>query len=119
MCLRWRPWSPPTTGRARSTCPRGSGWCAGMGTWSSTKSAPTVQEKHVDAKTMGEDLEKILLTEEQLQSRVTEMAAEIDADYAGREVLLVGILKGAVMVMADLSRRLNVDAQMDWMAVSS
>src|SRR5690625_6972075 len=47
------------------------------------------------------------------------MAAEIDRDYAGRQVLLVGVLKGAVMVMADLSRRMNSDATMDWMAVSS
>ncbi|MGC0141380.1 hypoxanthine phosphoribosyltransferase [Pseudactinotalea sp. Z1732] len=68
---------------------------------------------------MGEDLEKILLTEEQLHTRLDEMAAEIDRDYAGREVLLVGVLKGAVMVMADLSRRLNADARMDWMAISS
>ncbi|MGC0249259.1 hypoxanthine phosphoribosyltransferase [Pseudactinotalea sp. Z1748] len=68
---------------------------------------------------MGEDLQKILLTEEQLHTRLDEMAAEIDRDYAGREVLLVGVLKGAVMVMADLSRRLNADARMDWMAISS
>lgn len=73
----------------------------------------------MDASTMGEDLEKILLTEEQLHTRLDEMAAEIDRDYADREVLLVGVLKGAVMVMADLSRRLNADARMDWMAISS
>lgn len=73
----------------------------------------------MDATTMGEDLEKILFTEEQLHSRLDELAAEIDADYAGREVLLVGILKGAVMVMADLSRRMNSDVTMDWMAISS
>src|SRR5690625_6817705 len=68
---------------------------------------------------MGDDLEKILLTEEQLHTRLDEMAAEIVRDYAGRQVLLVGVLKGAVMVMADLSRRINSDATMDWMAVSS
>ena len=73
----------------------------------------------MDASTMGEDLEKILLTAEQLHTRLDEMAVEIDRDYAGRQVLLVGVLKGAVMVMADLSRRLNSDATMDWMAVSS
>lgn len=73
----------------------------------------------MDATTVGEDLDRILLTEEQLHHRLGEMAAEIDRDYAGREVLLVGVLKGAVMVMADLSRRLNADAQMDWMAISS
>lgn len=73
----------------------------------------------MDATTMGQDLEKILLTEEQLHTRLDEMAAQIDADYAGREVLLVGVLKGAVMVMADLARRMNADATMDWMAISS
>ena len=68
---------------------------------------------------MGADLEKILLSEEQIHSRLDEMAAEIDADYAGKELLLVGVLRGAVMVMADLSRRLHTSVEMDWMAVSS
>jgi hypoxanthine phosphoribosyltransferase len=73
----------------------------------------------VDEHDMGPDLEKILLTEQQLQDRLTEMAAEIDADYAGEAVLLVGVLKGAVMVMADLARRLHTPTSMDWMAISS
>ena len=68
---------------------------------------------------MGEDLEGVLLTEEQLGTRLDEIAAQIDADYVGREVLLVGVLKGAVMVMADLARRLSTPLSMDWMAVSS
>ena len=68
---------------------------------------------------MGSDLEKILLTEEQVATRVAEMAAQIDADYTGREVLLVGVLKGAVMIMADLSRQMHTELTMDWMAVSS
>src|SRR3954465_3043328 len=68
---------------------------------------------------MGEDLERVLLTEEQLHGRLDEIAAQIDADYAGRDLLLVGVLKGAVMVMADLVRRLHSPVQMDWMAVSS
>jgi hypoxanthine phosphoribosyltransferase len=68
---------------------------------------------------MGEDLERVLLTEEQLASRLDEIAAQVDADYAGKDVLLVGVLKGAVMVMADLARRLHSPVQMDWMAVSS
>src|ERR687890_2362293 len=68
---------------------------------------------------MGDDLERILLTEEQLGSRLDEIAAQIDADYAGKDVLLVGVLKGAVMVMADLARRLHGPVHMDWMAVSS
>jgi len=73
----------------------------------------------VDAADMGDDLERVLLTEEQLGSRLDEIAAQIDADYAGKDVLLVGVLKGAVMVMADLARRLHGAVQMDWMAVSS
>jgi hypoxanthine phosphoribosyltransferase len=68
---------------------------------------------------MGADLKEILNTPEQLQRRIVELAAEIYADYAGRELLLVGVLKGAVMVMADLARAIHMPAQMDWMAVSS
>ena len=73
----------------------------------------------MDASVMGNDLEKILLTEDQIQDRLREMAALIDADYAGRELLLVGVLNGAVMVMADLSRKLQLSVTMDWMAISS
>ena len=73
----------------------------------------------VDPVDMGSDLERVLLTEQQLGARLDEIAAQIDADYAGKELLLVGVLKGAVMVMADLVRRLHSAVQMDWMAVSS
>src|SRR5690606_13227827 len=70
--------------------------------------------------TAASDIKEILLTEAQIASRLAEMAAEIDRDYAEREVLLVGVLKGAVMVMADLSRTLqHPKVTMDWMAVSS
>ena len=73
----------------------------------------------MDATDMGSDLQQVLITEEQIGQRLDEMAAQIDADYAGRAPLLVGVLKGAVYVMADLSRRLHMSAPMDWMAVSS
>ncbi|RHA43591.1 hypoxanthine phosphoribosyltransferase [Cellulomonas rhizosphaerae] len=73
----------------------------------------------MDPADMGDDLEKVLLSEEQLHTRLDEIAAQIDADYAGKDLLLVGVLKGAVMVMADLARRLHTSVQMDWMAVSS
>ncbi len=73
----------------------------------------------MDAQDMGQDLEKVLLSKEQIEDRLAQMAAEIDADYAGKDLLLVGVLRGAVMVMADLSRRLHLPVQMDWMAVSS
>jgi hypoxanthine phosphoribosyltransferase len=68
---------------------------------------------------MGNDLEKILIPEGDLQARIKELAGQIDEDYSGKELLLVGVLKGAVMVMADLARALHVPVQMDWMAVSS
>ena len=68
---------------------------------------------------MGNDLEKVLIPEDELQAKIKELAGRIDADYAGKELLLVGVLKGAVMVMADLARALHVPVQMDWMAVSS
>ncbi len=73
----------------------------------------------MDAADMGADMERVLLTEEQIQSRLAQMAAVIDKDYAGHEILLVGVLRGAVMVMADLARKLHSPIQMDWMAVSS
>src|SRR4051812_26647669 len=68
---------------------------------------------------MGDDLAKVLLTEEQIQTRLSELAADIWRDYEGKEFLLVGVLKGAVVVMADLMRALPGTAPMDWMAVSS
>jgi len=74
----------------------------------------TVDENHVS-----DDLAKVLITEEQIRDRLQEMAREIEADYEGKDLLLVGVLKGAVMVMADLSRALDRHVSMDWMAVSS
>ena len=68
---------------------------------------------------MGDELKQVLITAEQLRARTGELAAQIDADYAGRDLLLVGVLKGAVMVMADLARAMHLPVQMDWMAISS
>ena len=73
----------------------------------------------MEARDVQADLQAVLLTQEQIQTRAAELAAEIERDYAGREVLLVGVLKGAVMVMADLARCFSVHVGMDWMAVSS
>ena len=73
----------------------------------------------MDEKDLGDQLEKVLISEEQIQRRLSEMAGEIDTDYDGRDLLLVGVLKGAVMVMADLARTLHTPVEMDWMAVSS
>jgi hypoxanthine phosphoribosyltransferase len=65
------------------------------------------------------DVEAVLVSQEQIAEKIAEMAAEIDRDYAGREVVLVGVLKGAVMVMADLARALSVPVSLEFMAVSS
>ncbi|MDP9498008.1 MAG: hypoxanthine phosphoribosyltransferase [Actinomycetota bacterium] len=64
-------------------------------------------------------VDRVLITEEQIAARIAELARAIDDDYAGREVLLVGVLKGAVMVMADLARALRTPVAMEFMAVSS
>lgn len=73
----------------------------------------------LDASDVGADLKEVLIPADRLQERVKQLAAQIDADYAGRELLLVGVLKGAVMVMADLARAIRLPVQMDWMAISS
>ena len=61
----------------------------------------------------------ILIDEETLQQRVRDLGAEISLDYAGRDLLLVGVLKGAVFFMADLMRELTVPCEIDFMAISS
>jgi len=68
---------------------------------------------------ISDQLSTVLVTEEEIQQKLRELAAQVDADYAGKDLLLVGVLKGAVMVMADFSRSLQSDITMDWMAVSS
>lgn len=68
---------------------------------------------------MGADLEKILIEESQIQDRLADLAAQIDCDYADKQLVLVGVLKGAVMVLADLSRKMSISPLMDWIAVSS
>jgi hypoxanthine phosphoribosyltransferase len=73
----------------------------------------------MDSADVGTDLVNILFTEEQIQDKVEEMAQAIAADYADRDLLMVGVLRGAVMVMADLARSLPLHVEMDWMAVSS
>lgn len=73
----------------------------------------------MDSEQLSDELTTILYTEEQLKGRLTELAREIEGDYQGEPPLLVGVLKGAIMVMADLSRELRFHAQMDWMVVSS
>jgi hypoxanthine phosphoribosyltransferase len=73
----------------------------------------------MDASHVENDLVNVLFTEAQIQARVAELAHEIETDYAGEDLLVVGVLRGAVMVMADLARSLTRHVEMDWMAVSS
>ena len=68
---------------------------------------------------MGPDLEKVLISADEIQAKLAELARAIEADYAGQDVLLVGVLNGALVVMADLIRELHIDSEMDWMAISS
>jgi hypoxanthine phosphoribosyltransferase len=68
---------------------------------------------------LDDDIEATLISAAEIQAKITELAGIIDADYAGRELLLVGVLKGACMVMADLARAITLPVQLDFMAVSS
>ncbi len=73
----------------------------------------------MDLSVIESDIERVIVSEVDLQARVKELAAQVDADYEGRDLLLVGVLKGAVMAMADLTRAMQRHLEMDWMAVSS
>lgn len=76
------------------------------------------QEMGVTEK-MGVEKVDVLISEEEIAARVSEIAQEISRDFSGHEVLLVGILKGAVIFMADLARKISVPVAMDFMSVSS
>jgi hypoxanthine phosphoribosyltransferase len=65
------------------------------------------------------DIESVVVSEKEIQTRIEQLAAEISTDYADRELLLVGVLKGAVMFMADFARALSRPVTMEFMAVSS
>jgi hypoxanthine phosphoribosyltransferase len=65
------------------------------------------------------DIEAVVVSADRITDRIGELAREIDADYAGREPVLVGVLKGAVMFMSDLARSLERPSTMEFMAVSS
>jgi hypoxanthine phosphoribosyltransferase len=62
---------------------------------------------------------EVVVDEEALERRVAELGEEVSADYAGRDLLLVGVLKGAVFFMSDLMRRLTIPCEIDFMAISS
>jgi hypoxanthine phosphoribosyltransferase len=65
------------------------------------------------------DIQKVLISEEEIQAKLAEMGEQITRDYEGRRILLVGVLKGAFVVMADLARHIRLPLEFDFMAVSS
>jgi hypoxanthine phosphoribosyltransferase len=65
------------------------------------------------------DIERVLITGEEIQAKIRELGDRITEDYRGKQLLLVGVLKGAFVVMADLSRHVRLPLQFDFMAVSS
>jgi hypoxanthine phosphoribosyltransferase len=67
----------------------------------------------------GDEIGETLVAADDLQRRIRELGAEISRDYEGRDLLLIGVLKGAVLFMADLMRELTVPCEIDFMAVSS
>jgi len=73
----------------------------------------------VDLATSSADIESIVVTSEEIQNRINELARLVEKDYADKNLLVIGILKGAVMTMADFVRQLNIHVEMDWMAVTS
>ena len=73
----------------------------------------------MESSAIAADLSTVLITEQEIRDKIAELCRRIEADYAGENLLLVGVLKGAVMVMADLARELTLPLNMDWMAVSS
>jgi hypoxanthine phosphoribosyltransferase len=73
----------------------------------------------VEAADIADDITEVLYTEAEIHERIRDLARAIERDYAGENLLIVGVLRGAVMVMADLARELKLDIVMDWMAVSS
>ena len=73
----------------------------------------------MDLAAVENDLDKVIATEVELKTRIAELAAQVDSDYKDKNVLLVGVLKGAIMAMADLTRAMQTHIEMDWMAVSS
>lgn len=73
----------------------------------------------MDLAAIESEIERVIVSEEDLHQRMRELAAQITEDYKNRDLLLIGVLKGAVMAMADLSRYIQRHVDMDWMAVSS
>ncbi|HVL98061.1 MAG TPA: hypoxanthine phosphoribosyltransferase [Egibacteraceae bacterium] len=76
-------------------------------------------ENPAPASALDADIDEVVVSSEQIHERLAELAAEVDRDYAGCNVLLVGVLKGAFVLMADFARYLRTPVEFDFMAVSS
>src|SRR5215207_6112675 len=94
--------------RQRGRGRRGAGYCRGAGLGRSR-----------DVDTVRDAVGEILIEEEPLQARIAELGAEVSQEYEGRDLLLVGVLKGAVFFMADLMRELTIPCEIDFIAISS
>src|SRR5262249_57526554 len=99
---------------------RGRWWCAATRLSQSRASSrrrgcsPSVSQTELER-----DVAEILIEEDRLKSRVQELGEELSADYGGRDLLLIGVLNGAVFFMADLMRTLTIPCEIDFMAIST
>ena len=88
-----------------------------------TKPAPTAEpfaDDHAPpTEPYTDDIERIVVTKQEITDKIAELAKQVDADYGDKDVLLVGVLKGAVMFMADFARALSRPVELEFMAVSS
>jgi hypoxanthine phosphoribosyltransferase len=84
-----------------------------------TGPAPDVATLTAHVSEFEADIERVLISEDEIHSKLVELGEQITADYAGQDLLLVGVLKGAFMVMADLARHIKLPLEFDFMAVSS
>ena len=73
----------------------------------------------MDIESVKSDIDRVVITEADLQGRLKELADQVTKDYEGRDLLMIGVLKGAAIAMADMARLINRHVEMDWMAVSS
>ena len=89
----------------------------GRGVLSELESAVPAASVEVDARER--DIERILIGEREIQEKLQELGEQITRDYQGRELLLIGVLKGAFVLMADLSRHIRLPLEVDFMAVAS
>jgi hypoxanthine phosphoribosyltransferase len=83
------------------------------------KHATSLGSEDVTPEDLGTDLSHVLFTEDEILTRIAQVAAEVERDYAGKDFLLIGVLKGAMMLMADFSREVSRAVEIDWMAISS